>query len=60
MAISMQLALASVVSQERLDGLRNLLSNTFQAIGRLTSGHETLVLVIFVMLILIYLYLRKA
>ncbi len=60
MANSMQLALASVMSQDQLHGLRNVLTNTFRAIDRLVSGHETLILVIFVMLILIYLYIRKA
>jgi len=60
MTTSLQLALTSVVSQEQLDGLRNVLSNTVRAMNRLTNGHETLLIVIFVMLILIYLYIRKA
>ena len=60
MATSMQLALASAVSQEQLERLRNIMSSTVNAINRLTSGHETLILVIFVMLVLIFLYIKKA
>jgi len=60
MITSLQLALTSVVSQEQLDGLRNMLSNAVRSVSRLTNGHETLLVVIFVMLILIYLYIRKA
>lgn len=60
MTASMQLGLSGAMSQESLDGLRNMLSNTFRAIGRLTSGYEVLLLVIFIMLVLIYLYIRKA
>ncbi len=60
MATSMRLVLASVASQEQLDGLRNMMSNAVRAIDRLTSGHETLILVIFVMLVVIFLYIRKA
>ncbi|TDJ47250.1 MAG: hypothetical protein E2O48_03900 [Gemmatimonadetes bacterium] len=60
MIASMQLALASVVTRQELDGMRNMLSNAFRAIGRLTSGHEVLLLTIFGVLVLIYLYLQKA
>jgi len=60
MITSLQLALTSVVSQDQLDGLRNMLSNAVRSVSRLTNGHETLLVVIFVMLILIYLYIRKA
>jgi hypothetical protein len=60
MTTSLQLALTSVVSQEQLDGLRNVLSNAVRSVSRLTNGHETLLVVVFVMLILIYLYIRKA
>ncbi len=60
MIASMQLGLSSAMLQEPLDGFRNMLSNTFRAIDRLTSGHEVLLLVIFIMLVLIYLYIRKA
>jgi len=59
MTTSLQLA-TSVVSQEQLDGLRNVLSNAVRSVNRLTNGHETLLIVIFVMLILIYLYIRRA
>jgi hypothetical protein len=60
MIASMQLALVSVVTRQELDGMRNMLSNAFRAVDRLTSGHEVLLLVIFGVLVLIYLYLQKA
>ena len=60
MTNSIYSALASVVSQQALERTGNLLSNTFRSLGRMVDGHETLVLVILGMLILIYLYLRKA
>jgi hypothetical protein len=60
MIASMQLVLSGTISTQALDGFRNVLSNTVRAVGRLTNGHETLLLVIFAMLILIYLYIRKA
>ncbi len=59
MIASMQLALVSVVTRQELDGMRNMLSNAFRAVDRLTSGHEVLLLVIFGVLVLIYLYLQK-
>jgi len=55
----MQLALAGVISTQALDGLRNTLSNTVRAVSRLTNGHETLLIVILVMLVIIYLYIKK-
>ena len=60
MITSLQLALISVVSQEQLDGIRNVLSKSVRAVNRMTNGHETLLVVIFIMLILMYLYIRKA
>ena len=59
MTTSMQLALAGVISTQALDGLRNTLSNTVRAVSRLTNGHETLLIVILVMLVIIYLYIKK-
>lgn len=60
MIASMHTALLSVAAQHALDRTGNMLSNTFRTLDRMISGHETLVLVIFAMLILIYLYIRKA
>lgn len=59
MTTSMQLALSGVISTQALDGLRNTLSNTVRAVSRLTNGHETLLIVILVMLVIIYLYIKK-
>lgn len=57
-------SLASVVaagsSQDALERTGNVLSNTFRQLGRMVDGHETLLIVILVLLVLMYLYLRKA
>jgi hypothetical protein len=46
--------------QHALDRTSNVLSNTFRTLSRMVDGHETLLLVIFAMLVLMYLYIRKA
>jgi len=56
----MNAALIGPERQHALDRTGNVLSNTFRTLSRMIDGHETLVLVIFAMLILMYLYIRKA
>ncbi len=52
---------AAAVPQEALVAdLQNFLARVARNLVRLASGHETLLIVIFIMLILIYLYLQKA
>jgi hypothetical protein len=60
MTNSIHLALTSVASQQALERTSNVLSNTFRQLGRMIDGHETLLVVILAMLVLMYLYLRKA
>ena len=60
MTNSIHFALTNVASQAALERTSNVLSNTFRELGQLIDGHEKLVLVIFGMLVLIYLYIRKA
>lgn len=57
---STHFALTSVVSQDALERTGNVLSNTFRQLGRMIDGHETLLLVILGVLVLMYLYIRKA
>ncbi|HSM09180.1 MAG TPA: hypothetical protein VLA33_09215 [Gemmatimonadota bacterium] len=54
------LAVAAVSQEALVADLQNFLARVARNIVRLSSGHETLLIVIFVMLILIYLYLQKA
>lgn len=57
-------SLASVVvgvpPQQALERTGNVLSNTLRQLGQMVDGHETLLLVILALLVLMYLYLRKA
>lgn len=57
---SIPTALAAVMPQDFAEQFRNVLGDSFRAIARLIHGHETLVIVILVMLVIIYLYIRKA
>ncbi|MDH3428169.1 MAG: hypothetical protein OEM23_07015 [Gemmatimonadota bacterium] len=59
MIASIPTLLAGAVAQHALDRTGNMLSNTFRTLSRMINGHETLVLVIFAMLVLMYLYIRK-
>lgn len=54
------LAVAAVSQQGLVADLQNFLARVARNLVRLASGHETLLIVIFIMLILIYLYLQKA
>jgi hypothetical protein len=54
------LAVAAVTQDALVADLQNFLARVARNIVRLSSGHETLLIVIFIMLILIYLYLQKA
>lgn len=54
------LAVAAVSQEALVADLQNFLARVARNIVRLSSGHETLLIVIFIMLILIYLYLQKA
>lgn len=54
------LAVAAVSQEALVADLQNFLARVARNIVRLSSGHETLLIVIFMMLILIYLYLQKA
>lgn len=54
------LAIAAVTQEALVADLQNFLARLARNLVRLASGHETLLLVIFIMLILIYLYLQKA
>lgn len=54
------LAVAAVPQEAFVADLQNFLAQVARNIVRLASGHETLLIVIFIMLILIYLYLQKA
>ena len=54
------LAVAAVTQDALVADLQNFLARVARNIVRLSSGHETLIIVIFIMLILIYLYLQKA
>lgn len=52
--------MTNAVSQQALERTGNVLSNTFRQLSRMIDGHETLLLVILGVLVLMYLYLRKA
>lgn len=53
--------LLTLAVQDTIGGrLRNGLGDAYRAVAGLINGHETLVLVILAMLVIIYLYLRKA
>lgn len=54
------LAVAAVPQEALVADLQNFLARVARNLVRLASGHETLLIVIFIMLILIYLYLQKA
>ena len=54
------LAVAAVTQDALVADLQNFLARVARNLVRLASGHETLLIVIFIMLILIYLYLQKA
>jgi hypothetical protein len=54
------LAVAAVTQDALVADLQNFLARVARNIVRLSSGNETLLIVIFIMLILIYLYLQKA
>lgn len=54
------LAVAAVSQEALVADLQNFLARVARNLVRLASGHETLLIVIFIMLILIYLYLQKA
>jgi len=54
------LAVAAVTQDALVSDLQNFLARVARNVVRLASGHETLIIVIFIMLILIYLYLQKA
>ncbi|MFW6089542.1 MAG: hypothetical protein ACODAB_07305 [Gemmatimonadota bacterium] len=54
------LAVAAVSQEALVADLQNFLARVARNLVRLASGHETLIIVIFIMLILIYLYLQKA
>lgn len=54
------LAVAAVTQEALVADLQNFLARVARNLVRLASGHETLLIVIFIMLILIYLYLQKA
>ncbi|MGD8494991.1 MAG: hypothetical protein PVF05_02305 [Gemmatimonadales bacterium] len=51
--------LATVAQEALVAELQNFLARTARAIVRLTNGHETLLIVILIMLVLMYVYLRK-
>lgn len=51
---------AAVVQEALVRDLQNFLARVARNLVRLASGHETLLIVIFILLLLIYLYLRKA
>lgn len=52
---------ATAVAQEALvSDLQNFLARVARTLVRLGRGHETLIIVIFILLLVIYLYLRKA
>lgn len=51
---------AAVVQEALVRDLQNFLGRVARTLVRLASGHETLLIVIFILLLLIYLYLRKA
>ena len=54
------LAVAAVPQEALVADLQNFLARVARNLARLASGHETLLIVIFILLILIYLYLQKA
>jgi hypothetical protein len=54
------LAIAALTQEALVADLQNFLARVARNLVRLASGNETLLIVIFVMLILIYLYLQKA
>lgn len=54
------LAVAAVAQDALVADLQNFLARVARNLVRLSTGHETLIIVIFIMLILMYLYLRKA
>lgn len=54
------LAVAALTQEALVADLQNFLARVARNLVRLASGHETLLIVIFIMLILIYLYLQKA
>lgn len=54
------LAVAALTQEALVADLQNFLARVARNLARLASGNETLLIVIFIMLILIYLYLQKA
>lgn len=54
------LSITAVPQEALVADLQNFLARVARNVVRLASGHETLLIVIFIMLILIYLYLQKA
>lgn len=51
----------SVLAQEELVGdLQNFLARVARNVVRLSNGHETLIVTILVLLLVMYLYIRKA
>lgn len=58
--LSMTPWLVAAVQDTIAGRLRNGLGDAYRAVAHLIDGHETLVLVILAMLVVIYLYLRKA
>ena len=60
MATLLGSVLVGVASQDALERTGNVLSHTFRQLSRMVDGHETLLLIVLALLILMYLYLRKA
>lgn len=52
--------LVAVAQQAMVNDIQNFLARVARSLARLTAGHGTLIVTIVIMLILIYLYLRKA